>query len=483
MQESGVRIQEKGERIVIVIPPDVRRSLRTLIQKEVLDVLAECDQFMCPAEINEKFAKRKNGSRLADALEILVEKGYVEVSNGHRKKLYRVVASVVQGVTPKLQSVTPELQSVTPKLQSVTSKLHFVTDSRNQPIDSKFESIQFNQSREKISEVQSQVSSPEPVVAGLVVESVPAIAPALPDVPKAENRGFRLGLVFRDPKKPEESLNLMYERFFDEDGMPKMAVDPDSTTANPLPSIPMAETFEKYYRQAYDYSRKRGVPLRDFVLHRIAFFLTYDDDFAFGDKHSPREFVEHGILDSRRAPWSPILADLASAYVFREFGWDGTLLSDRKVWEAELRCASKRGEPARKHLFLSYFERRRRVQRRVRELEIREPPPVSPLSPPATLALPDGEQRRRDPPHPVLAAIAERLGEQRYGLWFGEDADCVVEDGTPVFTVRDQYRISVIRRYCRAEVLEAVKVFGCAGEPEYRVRGGEREREREPVLT
>jgi len=444
---------------MIAIPPDVRRSLRTPIQKEVLDVLAEFDQFMCPAEINAQFDKKKNASRLADALEILVAKGYVEESEIHTRKVYRVVTS--------------KLQSVTCKLQSVTSKLQSVTDSHNQSTyKHEFNSTQLNQSKKEFSETESQGSCPEPVAVGQAVETAPSPAPALPERPKAEQTEapivFRLGLVFRDPNKPTESLCRMHEQFFNEDGTPKTTTDPDSTMANPLPPIPMAEAFAKYYKQAYDYSRKRRVPLRDFVLHRIAFFLTYDDDFELGDKHSVKEFIEHGILDNKRSPWNPILADLADVYVFREFGWDGTLLSDRKVWEAEARYARDTGNKRRSHLFLSYFEKRKNAAKRVEDLELREQSVPVPCG---------GSTVRGDPPHPILASIAEKLGEKRFDLWFGQDTVCTIEGGKPVFDVRNAFRSNSIRRHCSPEITETLKALGYAGEPEYRVR------EMEPTLT
>jgi len=68
---------------------------------------------------------------------------------------------------------------------------------------------------------------------------------------------------------------------------------------------------------------------------------------------------------------------------------------------------------------------------------------------------------------PVLALIAEKLGEKRFDLWFGQDTRCCHEaqsDGDTkkiTFHVRNNFRANSIRRHCKQEIDQAVlEIFG-----------------------
>ena len=63
---------------------------------------------------------------------------------------------------------------------------------------------------------------------------------------------------------------------------------------------------------------------------------------------------------------------------------------------------------------------------------------------------------------PVLALIAEKLGEKRFDLWFGQDTHCESDTGTVTFHVRNDFRINSIRRHCKQEIDQAV--LECFGE-------------------
>ena len=62
---------------------------------------------------------------------------------------------------------------------------------------------------------------------------------------------------------------------------------------------------------------------------------------------------------------------------------------------------------------------------------------------------------------PVLALIAEKLGEKRFDLWFGQDTQCDNDAEQVTFHVRNNFRINSIRRHCKQEIDQAVwEIFG-----------------------
>ena len=62
---------------------------------------------------------------------------------------------------------------------------------------------------------------------------------------------------------------------------------------------------------------------------------------------------------------------------------------------------------------------------------------------------------------PVLALIAEKLGEKRFDLWFGQDTQCDSDTEKVTFHVRNDFRAGSIRRHCKQEVDQAVlEIFG-----------------------
>ena len=61
---------------------------------------------------------------------------------------------------------------------------------------------------------------------------------------------------------------------------------------------------------------------------------------------------------------------------------------------------------------------------------------------------------------PILSAIAERLGQNRFDLWFGQDTNCDVVGDTVVFTVRNIFSVNGIRRHCSEDVDAVLKQFG-----------------------
>ncbi|MCL2006351.1 MAG: DnaA/Hda family protein [Planctomycetaceae bacterium] len=64
---------------------------------------------------------------------------------------------------------------------------------------------------------------------------------------------------------------------------------------------------------------------------------------------------------------------------------------------------------------------------------------------------------------PILARIAEKVGEKRFALWFGQDTLCQHEPQTEnttervVFQVRNHFALNSIRRHCSPEIKQAVR--------------------------
>ena len=62
---------------------------------------------------------------------------------------------------------------------------------------------------------------------------------------------------------------------------------------------------------------------------------------------------------------------------------------------------------------------------------------------------------------PVLVFIAEKIGEKRFDLWFGQDTHCNSSEEKVTFYVRNNFAVNSIRRHCQQEIDQAVSaVFG-----------------------
>jgi chromosomal replication initiator protein len=60
------------------------------------------------------------------------------------------------------------------------------------------------------------------------------------------------------------------------------------------------------------------------------------------------------------------------------------------------------------------------------------------------------------PAPPVLVHIAEKIGEKRFDLWFGQDTQCVSSEEKIIFYIRNNFAINSIRRHCQQEIDQAV---------------------------
>ena len=306
-------------------------------------------------------------------------------------------------------------------------------------------------------QVQAEIAKRQ---AGQITPERPAAAPDDPDDPN-NVRKFRRGLIFTDERHPTQSLYWMLAAMKDQ-----TAADPDSTPQNPQEPIPMVEAFEKQIKKGFDYAVKRGVRFRDFVLHRIAFFLTYNEDFELGDEYTVKEMIEHAIGDNKKSPWNPLLDSLSKKYRYREWGWHGELLSNEDTWDAEVRYAKRHGIKPRKELFPSRHAARRKVKGLVDEHDSRlqpSAPPVACVKPPMESDLQvriDAAHRSGDPGETVLARIAEKIGEKRFDLWFGREAKVDVAEKELVFSVHNAFAINSIRQHCTAELDETMRELG-----------------------
>jgi len=301
--------------------------------------------------------------------------------------------------------------------------------------------------------VSEPVSTPEPAGPAVVSPS-PSAAPVPPDRPKASKRDFHYGVIFDDPSDVTKSLYKMLERMHG-----KMTVDPDSTLSTPIPEIPMMESFVKCVQKGYFYALSMpGRPIiRDYVLHRMAFFLVYSEDFILGDEHSVEQFIESACLENKLAPWNPLLDSLASKFIRREWGWDGRLLSNEDTQDAERFYAEKHGlskedKELRKQMFPSYWSRSSFVKKKVKKLSQSggEHPRADPSH---------SELTGRDPGrHPILVAIADRLRGSRLIRW-DEQTTFSDDGGTPVFTMPNEFSMALLRQNGREEIATTLKAL------------------------
>jgi chromosomal replication initiator protein len=62
---------------------------------------------------------------------------------------------------------------------------------------------------------------------------------------------------------------------------------------------------------------------------------------------------------------------------------------------------------------------------------------------------------------PVLTLVAEKLGEKRFDLWFGQDTQCDSNTERITFYTSKDFRTALIRRHCKKEIDQAVlEIFG-----------------------
>ena len=111
-------------------------------------------------------------------------------------------------------------------------------------------------------------------------------------------------------------------------------------------------------------------------------------------------------------------------------------------------------------------------------------------------------QERSD--SPVLALIAEKLGEKRYDLWFGHDTHCestpckhAPSENTPnentlcnhdtekiTFYVRNNFRVNSIRRHCKQEIDQSVlEIFGKNIPIDFVVKPPQKTEPKKPVVA
>jgi hypothetical protein len=322
-------------------------------------------------------------------------------------------------------------------------------------------STQLNQSRkkkiQKTSRTQAEVSTPSETAEQAVAESIPcpvAAGSLLPsettpvvgndaEVSGKEKRVFRSGLIFRNENDPTSALYRMLEVMQN-----KMTVDPDSVSGNILPEISMHEAFAKHIERGSNYARKKGIYLRDYVLHRMAFFLTYNEDYNLSDEYKIETMIEHAITDNKKSPWNPLLDNLATKFRYREWGWHGGLLSDEDTWDAELRFAEKHGTKLRAKLFPSRHRKLWSAKKRVTET-LTQPDTDKPTQPERQVRVDTGQ-------NPILTAVAEKIGQRRFDLWIGDETECVVEGNKVTLHVRNNFHAQSIKRYCKNDIEEAL---------------------------
>ena len=168
---------------------------------------------------------------------------------------------------------------------------------------------------------------------------------------------------------------------------------------------------------------------------------------------------------------------LGEAYSKLEYGWDTAILYNPVTWQAEI---DRYGDGARLRLFPSYCyeiatnkdngdklygktasgKKLRKMAEQARTLLERHHAESE------RLARLDAAHRSGDPGEAVLSRIAEKTGEKKYNLWFGQEAQCSVNvaDKELVFTVDNDFTINSIRRHCLREIGETMLELGYVNE-------------------
>ena len=85
---------------------------------------------------------------------------------------------------------------------------------------------------------------------------------------------------------------------------------------------------------------------------------------------------------------------------------------------------------------------------------------------------------------PLLDRIAEKLGEKRFDLWFGQNtlSECSTEK--VIFYVCNNFRINSIRRHCQSEIDQAVlELFGTNLPVEFVVKPPQKTETKKPAVT
>ena len=84
----------------------------------------------------------------------------------------------------------------------------------------------------------------------------------------------------------------------------------------------------------------------------------------------------------------------------------------------------------------------------------------------------------------VLTRIAEKIGEQRFNLWFGQDAQCRKNGERITFYIRNNFAINSIRRHCQQEIDQAVlEVVGESLPVEFLVKPVQRTEHKKPIVV
>ena len=94
------------------------------------------------------------------------------------------------------------------------------------------------------------------------------------------------------------------------------------------------------------------------------------------------------------------------------------------------------------------------------------------------------EISQENPASTLLLRIAEKIGEKRFDLWFGQDAQCRRTAEKITFYVHNDFAISSIRRHCQKEIDQAVlEICGKNLTIEYLVKPVQKDENKKPTVT
>ena len=332
---------------------------------------------------------------------------------------------------------------------------------------------------EILGEAQASVAPVSPVPAVLPVANDETLFPITP-----AKEGEVRGLIFRTDT-PTDSLYAMIDNM---EG--KMAPDPDaletikclSDVGKPkeIKMIPASEAFEKYVRKMWELlvrAHQKNIPgalkTCDFILHRAAYLFVVEPWADVGPTvwwRCPEDLIGAAAERNRKTSiYKTLVGMLKEVYLDLGYGWSEETLFNSITWEADRK---RYGDDVWVGIFPSYRHETGSGKEYGKLLNRKTPTAVraARLAHEARQIFKTQEaeldrQIRLDVMHRsddvgerILAGVGDKIGEQRFDLWFGQDTQCVVDDAKQEvqFWVRNQFAINSIRRHCMPEIRQTV---------------------------
>ena len=94
------------------------------------------------------------------------------------------------------------------------------------------------------------------------------------------------------------------------------------------------------------------------------------------------------------------------------------------------------------------------------------------------------EISQEQPHSPILEFIAEKIGKQRFDLWFGQDTLCISGKEKITFYIRHHFAVNSIRRHCQKAIDQAViAICGKSLPVEFLVKPAQKTEQKKPTVV